>query len=68
MRELLRLKADARMKLHFKPLTATRLDPLAINALVLLFRPAILELVELETLVFEARDIRQGFVKVLGRV
>ena len=58
MRELLRLKADARVKLHFKSLAAIRLDPLAINALVLLSGPGILDFVQLETLVLETGDVR----------
>ncbi len=53
------------MELDFKPLTAIRLDPLAINALVLLFGPAILELVQLETLVFETGDVRPDALSVM---
>ena len=53
MRELFRLKADARVELHFKSLAAIRVDPLAINALVLLSGPGVLYFLQLETLVFE---------------
>jgi hypothetical protein len=52
MCELFRLKADARVELHFKSLAAIRVDPLAINALVLLSGPDVLDFLQLETLVF----------------
>jgi hypothetical protein len=39
MRELFRLEADTGMELHLEPLTGVRLDPLAIDALVVLARP-----------------------------
>src|SRR5690349_10449544 len=57
MRELLRLEADASMELHFKPLSTFRLDPLTVYALVLLFRPGILKLMQFKALAFKAFDL-----------
>src|SRR5882672_4511552 len=57
MRELLRFEADVSMELHFKPLTTFRLDPLTVYALVLLFRPGILKLMQFKALAFKAFDL-----------
>src|ERR1700721_2381602 len=47
VRKLFSLEADARVKLHFEPLAGIRLDPLAVNALILVIGPGILEFVQL---------------------
>ena len=39
MRELLGLEADTGVKLHFEPLAGIRLDPLAVDAFVLVIGP-----------------------------
>jgi hypothetical protein len=59
MGELLGLEADTRVKLHFEPLASIRLDPLAVDALVLVIGPGILELVQLKALILQTRDIGQ---------
>src|SRR6516165_5768257 len=56
--ELLGLEADTCMKLHFEPLAGIRLDPLAVDPLVFLTGPGILELVQLEAFTFQAFDVR----------
>jgi hypothetical protein len=45
------------VKLHLESLAGIRLDPLAVDAFVLLTGPGILELVQLKALVLQARDI-----------
>src|SRR5229473_2838726 len=62
--ELLGLEADTSVELHFEPLAGIRLDPLAVDAFVLLFGPGILEFVQLEALVFQARDVRPDALSV----
>ena len=64
MRELLGLEADTGMKLHFEPLAGIRLDPLAVESLVLVIRPGILDLVQLEALVLQPLDIRPDALSV----
>src|SRR6516164_7833046 len=51
--ELLGLEADAGVELHFEPLTGILLDPLAVDALVLLLGPRVPELMQLKALVFQ---------------
>ncbi len=41
MGKLLGLEADASMELHFEPLTGIRLDPLAVDSLILFLRPGV---------------------------
>src|SRR6266568_2060251 len=64
VRELLRFEADAGMELYFKPLAGILINPLAVDALVLLGGPGILEYVQLEALVLQARDISQNALSV----
>ena len=66
MRELLRLEADTGVELHFEPLTAFRLDPLAVDALVLLFGPGILKFLQLKALVFQTFDVRPDTLSVVS--
>src|SRR3984893_6957317 len=54
------------MELHFEPLAGIRLDPLAVDALVLVTGPGILELVQLEALVLQTRDIGEDALSVAG--
>src|ERR1022692_4433959 len=54
--ELLGLEADAGVKLHFKSLAGIRLDPLAVDALVLLTGPGSLEFFQLKALVFQRSE------------
>ena len=51
MCDLLRFKAYARMKLDFEPLTAIRIDPLAVDSLVFVIGPVIRELFQLKALI-----------------
>ena len=50
MCELLRLEADAGVELHFESLAGIRVDPLAVDSLVLLFGPGVLEFLQFKTL------------------
>ena len=65
MRELLRLKADACMELHFEPLAGIRLDPLAVDALILVFRPGVLEFMQFKALAFQAFDVSSDTLSVV---
>src|SRR5690242_8716287 len=64
MRQLLRLVADAGVELHFEPLTTIRVDPLAVDALVLILGPRIPECVQLKTLFLQTLDIRPDALSV----
>src|SRR6266567_2742791 len=66
MCELLGLEADARVKLHLEPLAGTRLDPLAVDALVLLTGPGIFEFVQLKALILQTLDIRLDALRITG--
>src|ERR1700684_1230571 len=48
--EVLGLEADTGVKLHLEPLAGSRIDPLAVDALVLVIRPEILEFVQFKAL------------------
>src|SRR5215471_18728965 len=52
------------MELHFKPLTATWLDPLAVDSLVLLIGPEVLALDQLEATFLQSRNIIQDTLRV----
>ena len=58
MSQLLGLEADAGVELNFESLAGIPVDPLTVEALVLVTGPGILELVQLEALFFQAADIR----------
>jgi len=62
--ELLGLETDTSMKLHFEPLAGIWLDPLAVDALVFLTGPGILELVQLEAFTLQAFQIRPDTLSV----
>jgi hypothetical protein len=58
------------VKLHLEPLAGIRIGPLAVDALVLVIGPGILELVQLKALILETRDIGKnalGVASVLSR-
>ena len=46
--------ADASMKLYFEPLASIWLDPMAVDSLVLVVGPVILELVQFKALISQA--------------
>jgi hypothetical protein len=52
------------VKLHFEPLAGSSLNPLAVDALVLLIAPGILELVQLKALILQALDIHPDALSV----
>src|SRR6476661_1280158 len=52
------------MELHFKPLTATWLDPLAVDSLVLLLGPEVLALDQLEATFLQSRNVIQDTLRV----
>src|ERR1700691_2513249 len=62
--DLLGLEADTSMKLHLEPLAGVPLDPLAVDAFVLLTGPGILELMQLEAFTFQAFDVRPDTLSV----
>ena len=62
--ELLCFEADASVKLNFEPPTAIWLDPLAVDALVLLTGPVIPDFVQLKALAFETLDVRPDALSV----
>src|SRR6266536_1263424 len=65
VRELLRLVADAGVELHFEELTGLWLDPLTVDALVVLTRPGILEFVQFKVLIFQAPHVRPDSLSVV---
>ena len=64
MRELLGLEADTGVKLYLEPLAGIRLDPLAVDALVLVMGPGILKCVQLKALFFQTSDVRPDALSV----
>ena len=64
MRELLGFEADAGVELDFDPLTALRLDPFAVDTLVLLVGPEILAYALLETFLFQTSDVSPDALSV----
>src|ERR1035437_8969301 len=62
--ELFCLEADAGVKLHFESLAGIRLDPLAVDALVLLIGPGILKFVQLKALVFQTSQVSPDALSV----
>jgi hypothetical protein len=63
--ELLCLEADAGVELHFEPLTAIRLDPLAVDALVLVTGPGVPEFVQLKALALQMSDVRPDALSIV---
>jgi hypothetical protein len=66
VRELLRLEADTRMKLKFKPLTGVWLDPVAVNALVLFIQPRISQSYHFEAQFPHIFDVVSDTLRVVG--
>src|SRR5689334_11586855 len=64
MSQLLSLEADTRMELHFKPLAATRIDPLAVDTFVLLLGPEVLALDQPEATFLQSHNIVQDALGV----
>src|SRR5437588_291010 len=62
--ELLGLEADMSMELYFETLARRRLDPLAVDAFVLLTGPGILQFEHLEALVFHTSDVSPDALSV----
>src|SRR4029077_20148773 len=57
LRKLLRLETDVDVELYFETLAGVRVDPLAVDSPVLIFRPEIPEFVQLKALLFETSDV-----------
>ena len=64
MSELLCLVADTSVKLHLEPLAAYWLNPLAVDALVLVIGPGVLACLHLETLPLQARSVRIDTLRI----
>jgi hypothetical protein len=65
MRELLRLETNVGVELHLETLAGVRVDPLAVDSSVLIFRPEIPEFIQLKTLLFETSDVSPDTLSVL---
>jgi hypothetical protein len=66
MRNLLRLETDVGVELHFETLAGIRIDPLAVDSPVLIFRPEIPEFVQLKALLFETSDVSPDTASVMS--
>jgi hypothetical protein len=65
MRKLLSLETDMGMELHFETLAGVRVNPLAVDSPVLIFRPEIPEFIQLKALLFETSDVSPDTSSVL---
>ena len=65
MGKLLRLETDVGVELHFETLAGIRVDPLAVDSPVLIFRPEIPKFIQLKALLFETSDVGPDTSSVL---